>query len=188
MTHTFRTRRFAAVPPDERPRRARRATRIVVTDGTAVLLFADTDPGIPGSRWWITPGGGIDPGETELDAGVRELFEETGLQVTAADLGRPVMRRRVVHGYSDQILTQDETFFVLRVARFAPDLSRHTPDEQLTLTGHRWIDLDALSDVLEPVWPDDLPRLVAQAAEPDAGVLDLGVVEESTLPAEGTAN
>ena len=40
--------------------------------GLRVLLFADTDPGVPGVSWWVTPGGGIDPGETPEAAGLRE--------------------------------------------------------------------------------------------------------------------
>lgn len=186
---TFRTRRFTPVPPAERPRRSRSAARVVVTDGVRVLLFSDTDPGIPGSRWWVTPGGGLDPGETERDAGVRELLEETGLRVAASDLVGPVMRRTVVHGYSDQVLTQEETFFVLRTPTFEPDTSGHTPDERLTLAGHRWVELDALASLGDPVWPDALPRLVALADHPDAwadGPVEAGTVEESTLAADAS--
>ena len=123
---SFRSRRLTPVPPAQRPRRGRRATRVVVTDGVRVLLFADTDPGIPGSRWWVTPGGGIDEGETERDAGVREVFEETGLRVAASELVGPVMTRTVVHGYSDQVLTQHETFFVLRTEPFEGGTAGHT--------------------------------------------------------------
>ena len=47
---TFRNRTFTPVPPAERPRKSRRGVRVVVTDSEAVLLFADTDPGVPGSR------------------------------------------------------------------------------------------------------------------------------------------
>lgn len=180
---SFRSRRFTPVPPAQRPRRARRATRVVVTDGVRVLLFADTDPGIPGSRWWVTPGGGIDEGETERDAGVREVFEETGLRVAASELVGPVMTRTVVHGYSDQVLTQHETFFVLRTEPFEVDTAGHTADEQLTLGGHRWVPLGDLDALVDPVWPSGLARLVA-LSEGEARPLDHGIVEESTLPAD----
>ena len=180
----FRTRRFTPVPPAERPRRSRRATRVGGPDGVRVLLFADTDPGIPGSRWWVTPGGGIDPGESEVEAGVREVFEETGLRVAASDLLGPVVTRTVVHGYSDQVLSQHETFFVVRTPRFEPDTSGHTPDEQITLSGHRWIALEELDTLPEPVWPQGLAALVALADEPPLWPRTLGVVEESTLPVD----
>ena len=73
MTSEFRSRRFIPVASQERPRRSRRASRVLITDGESILLFTDTDPGIPGSRWWVTPGGGIDPGETAAQAAVREV-------------------------------------------------------------------------------------------------------------------
>ena len=51
MTEPFRSRRFTPVPPDQRPRKTRVGVRVIVTDGVHVLLFADSDPGVPGSRW-----------------------------------------------------------------------------------------------------------------------------------------
>lgn len=182
MSHEFRSRRFTPVPPDERPRRMRRAARVIVTDGVAVLMFADTDPGLPGSRWWVTPGGGIDAGETPSAAAVREVAEETGLEVPPEALVGPIMTRVVTHGYSDQILSQHETFFVLVTDRFQVDTSRHTASEQQTLDGFAWIDLADLDGWHEPVWPAGLAGLLALADRRDEWPLDLGTVEESTLP------
>ena len=81
------------------------------------LLFEDSDPGIEGTRWWVTPGGGIDPGETEAMAAVREVAEETGYVLGEDELIGPVARRHVVHGYSDQIISQHEAFYLARVRR-----------------------------------------------------------------------
>lgn len=184
MSGPFRSRDFAPVAPAERPRKTRRGVRVVVTDGTHVLLFADTDPGVPGSRWWTTPGGGMDPGETEEQTAIRELAEETGLQVGASDLVGPVMRRVAAHGYSDQVCEQSESFYVVRTPRFTVDTSNHTEDEQVTLDGHAWLPLDGLDELPEPVWPAELARLVATAGNPEAWLGNIGRIEESTVPIE----
>ena len=182
MSEPFRSRTFTPVPPGQRPFKTRRGVRVVVTDGTHVLLFADTDPGIPGSRWWVTPGGGMDPGETEEQTALRELAEETGWVAAASDLVGPVMRRVAAHGYSDQVCEQSECFYVLRTPRFAVDTAGHTPDEQLTLAGHAWLPLTGLPDLPDPVWPAEVADLVACAGDPARWPGDIGRVEESTVP------
>ncbi|MBK7819885.1 MAG: NUDIX domain-containing protein [Tessaracoccus sp.] len=158
-----------------RPEKRRTGARIVVRAGDEVLLQGDTDPGIPGSRFWQTPGGGIDPGESPRDAAVREAYEETGLRVDPDDLLGPVARRVVTHGYSDRILIQEETFFLLRTDRFAPSAAALTPREIERRVEQGWFPLDALP---ADTWPAELPRIAAW----DGGApLDLGEVEESTV-------
>ena len=47
-----------------RPRQRRETVRVLLLDGAgSILLLHDSDPGIPAATWWMTPGGGIDPGE-----------------------------------------------------------------------------------------------------------------------------
>lgn len=183
MSEPFRTRDFRPVPAELRPHRSRSAARVVIVAAEAVLLLRDTDPGLPGTRWWVTPGGGIDPGEDAVAAAVRELHEETGLAVTAADLLGPVAVRNVAHGYSDQVLHQREAFFVLSLDEpFAPSPGGLTEEELITLDGWAWHALDGLATVAEPVWPANLADLAALAGRPEAWPLELGEVEESTVP------
>jgi 8-oxo-dGTP pyrophosphatase MutT (NUDIX family) len=54
---------------------------VIVTDTRRLLLGHATR-----SPRWDIPKGLADPGETFVAAAVRELFEETGLRVTAAEL------------------------------------------------------------------------------------------------------
>lgn len=185
MSGPFRTRSFVAVEPRLRPVRTRSAVRVIVTDGASVLMLSDTDPGATGSRWWVTPGGGIDAGELPVQAAVRELAEETGRAVAEAELAGPVLRRLVVHGYSDQVLAQSELFYLLRVREpFDLDVSGFTEEEKLTIQTWAWLPIDRLGLQREPVWPVDLVEMIALTQRPHEWPLEAGVVEESTVNAE----
>jgi|GEM_PF-348852 8-oxo-dGTP pyrophosphatase MutT (NUDIX family) len=170
--------------PADRVWRRRRAARVLVVDRQdRILLFCDTDPGVPDIRWWVTPGGGIDRGETERQAAVREIAEETGLQITEDALQGPIARREVHHGYSDQVLVQQETFFLIRVDAFEPDNSSFTEEEKVTMVENRWWTPAELAATDEWIWPKELLTLITQADRPSAAPLDLGLVtDESTVP------
>ena len=67
------------------------ARTLLIADGS-VLLIKGCDPARPeAGTWWLTPGGGIDDGESLEVAAVREVLEETGLQLAPDELG-PVDR------------------------------------------------------------------------------------------------
>lgn len=180
-------RTLVPVPPEQRPRRRRRTARVLlVDDQDRLLLFRDTDPGLEDVHWWITPGGGIDPGESDAAAAVRELFEESGVVVSQSDLVGPVMTRRVVHGYTDVVIDQEDVFFACWVPAFGVSDAGHTPEERVLMTGHHWWTRAELAATNEVVWPAELPTLWAEADERRAGAqrppLDGGYVEESTVP------
>ena len=148
---------------------------------SGVLLFRDTDPGVPGATWWTTPGGGLDDGETWAEAALRELREETGFVCRPEELIGPIAERLVVHGYSDQITEQHELFFEVWIseAQHSAGISTagFTEGERLTLVDHRWVTVDDLPGLT--VWPANLAGLLQRG---DAPMLHLGSVEESTVP------
>ncbi len=161
----------------------------------AVFLWHDSDPGADGRPgFWITAGGGVDAGESDESAAVREVDEETGIQLRAEDLVGPLAERVVVHGYSDLVVTQQEVFFAARVDRRIPDHAGHTEDERASLQGHRWWRADELTRTDELVLPAGLDGLVRVAAValadrrvPDR-LVPLPSAQESTVDAGDSAD
>ncbi len=159
------------VPPADRPLIRRTGVRILVVADNEVLLIQDRDLGVPGSSWWATPGGGVDPGESFLGAAVRELWEETGIEAVESQLVGPAYRRLVAHGYSDRILCQAEEFFVLRTARVMPQPQGLTDSEIAKQIEARWWPLNNLPPQVRPARLVEILARDSATGEPD---LELG--------------
>jgi len=126
--------------------------------------------------------GGVEDGETYARAAVRELEEETGLRVREDDLVGPIAHRHVTHGFSDEILVQDEQFFAVDVARFEPDPAGFTPAETRTLLGFGWLDADDLRTDARgalSLTPADIDAFLAADADT---FIEYGDLESSTVP------
>jgi 8-oxo-dGTP diphosphatase len=88
----------------------RPAARVLLIDpDDRLLLFKFR---VDGSNVWITPGGGVDRGETFEQGALRELWEETGL--TGCELGPCVWMRSFLFRWDGKLYKQQERFFVVR--------------------------------------------------------------------------
>lgn len=141
--------------------RERQAARVVLVADGQVLLQQGFDPGRPeAGRWWITPGGGLGDGESVEDGAVREVLEETGLQLSPAQLG-PVIARRVAYfEFEGRHFRQSESFFAVVVEAFTPQHHGWDEVEQRALLGHRWWSIDELRATDEAVYPTELADVV----------------------------
>lgn len=142
----------------------RRAARVLLIDSAdRALLLRGGDPARPGLGWWFTPGGGLDEGETPAAGAARELFEETGLKVDAADLGEPVHRDIIEFSYENRQYRQEQDFFLLRVPQWQVDTSGFDAAEQQTITDHRWWSAAELDASTEEIYPHVLSELLRRA-------------------------
>lgn len=138
----------------------RLVSRVLVFDrDDRILLFLTTAPDSSGVARWLTPGGGVDPGEGFEEAARRELFEETGLVADA--LGRPVW----AHDYDVEWDSADHDtghaeFFALVTDRFEPSSDHWTDEEKVDVLEHRWWSLAELLAERPRFEPAELIELV----------------------------
>jgi 8-oxo-dGTP pyrophosphatase MutT (NUDIX family) len=132
----------------------RATSRLVVVDETGrVLLMLTRAPDTSGVARWITPGGGVDPGETHADAAIRELREETGQVI--ADPGEAVYAEDFTVSWDAADHTHGHAeFFIVRLPHFEVDDAGWTADERIDILESRWFSLDELDGAdlaVEPV-------------------------------------
>ena len=142
----------------------RRAARVLLIDAAErALLLHGGDPARPEQRWWFTPGGGLDAGETPAQGAARELLEETGLRADPAELGDPVHHEVTEFSYDNRQYRQKQDFFLFRVEKWDVDTAGFDDQEQRSITGHRWwsmAELDASTEQIFPIGLADLLRRV----------------------------
>jgi 8-oxo-dGTP pyrophosphatase MutT (NUDIX family) len=141
---------------------------LLVNDENQVFLIkTHFDPELGLEPRWLTPGGGIDDGETVLEAAVRELREETGLELAQDDLGDVFVELSGRWDWSDGVhyQTYTDTIFLVHTNDFELDNSGWTEDEHRDVLEWRWWSVSELVDTGESIGPhgltDHLQRWVA---------------------------
>ena len=128
------------------PRPAVRA--VVVDEAARILLQRFVNPS-GGDPIWITPGGGIDAGESDRQALARELWEECGLAV--GELGPVVFQREHVYPWDRSLWRQTERFYLVVVER--PELAPQVDLAAEGITAQRWWSASELAVATERVEP-----------------------------------
>jgi 8-oxo-dGTP pyrophosphatase MutT (NUDIX family) len=152
----------------------RATSRVLLFDpDDRVLMFLQygKDTAVPPR--WITPGGGVDPGEDHDAAAIREVHEETGLALDAV----PAPFAETDFDPDQRWHPYDEghwAWYALRVpAAFEPSRAGWTDEEQVEVVDWRWMGADELAAEHasagaggHEIEPADLPELVRTHVPP----------------------
>jgi double-stranded uracil-DNA glycosylase len=149
----------------------RPAVRALVVDAEdRLLLYRFVSPG--GLPFWAAPGGGVEAGETDDEAILRELREEVGLH--DVDLGPRIWTRRHVFVWY-RVVDQRDLFYLVRVEEHVV-----APEVDLTDEGmdeHRWWSLHELERTTDELAPRSLATHFRHLLErgPPREPIDVGV-------------
>lgn len=127
-------------------------TRVIVLQEQQLLLLNDRGT-------WLPPGGGLEPHETMLECAVREVYEETGVEVEATSIAflgewiypryAPCPQKRIQHGYGLEV------YIYAHPIRANQVLRREGPD----FPQPAWVPLDQIASL--PLWPKELKTVAS---------------------------
>ena len=129
------------------------ARLLVINPSQQVLLFhfRHKNDALAGQSHWATPGGGLEQGESFEAAAVRELFEETGLNVAA--VGASVAERRFPMMLpSGETVLSVERYFVVHTDTERLSREGWTANEVRVMADHKWWSVAELRETRETVW------------------------------------
>lgn len=155
----------------------RRVVRaVMLTPDRHVLLMRVQEP-VSGNEFWVTPGGGLETGESDENALRREVAEETG--ATRFSVDRLVWTRRVDFTWDNRDYSQNEYFYLVHTDPFEPVMDGNpAKGEASAFREFRWWSIEAIGRSEETFSPRDLHSLLESLSRNETGEGPAGVGDE----------
>ncbi|TWH02866.1 ADP-ribose pyrophosphatase YjhB (NUDIX family) [Nocardioides sp. J9] len=152
------------------PTRRTVARVLPVSAEDRVLLLLGCDPAVPDVQYWFTVGGAADPGEPLAHAGVRELREETGIEVDPAALGDPFGTFEVEFSWNGRSYVNESTLFAVAVEETPISFAGLDHLESQSIFDARWWTPEELHDDGRAVDPRLIDQMRAAIAHVRGGL------------------
>ena len=133
----------------------RESARVALIDreGRVLLLHAV----LPDEDWWELPGGGLEPEETHEHAALRELSEETGIEVPQLELLATV---ETEFQFDGRLYLQRETVFRAAYAGTKIELGEPDPPPYPRHVEFKWWKPSELRSTRAQIHPPQLADLL----------------------------
>jgi 8-oxo-dGTP pyrophosphatase MutT (NUDIX family) len=142
----------------------RRSARVILLNAAQQVLLIrfdiqrDNQPFV----FWATPGGGVEKGETDLEAARRELVEELALEIS---LTGPVHTVVSTFEHEGKLIDNIDVFFLGRHEAEGLTLHFGTQAEHAAMTEIRWWSIAELDRSSDTVFPSDLAEVLRVVVE-----------------------
>jgi 8-oxo-dGTP pyrophosphatase MutT (NUDIX family) len=136
--------------------RPRPVSRLIVLDPLDRILLFETH--LDYTHVWMTPGGGVQPGESFTQAAQRELWEEVG--VRDVEIGPWIWTVEFRFERGAERIDQHERYFVVRLQSDAVDDANREAKERTEILRHRWWSVGELRQSSDHFRPREMASIL----------------------------